>query len=272
MYLGVDVGGTKTLVARFSESGRIEAQERFETPSSQSAFLKLLTKTAKKLATPQLRAAGVGVPGSIDHGKGVMIAGGRVRWHNLPIGESLGTALSVPVAVENDAMLGGLAEARMGAGQGFESVLYVTISTGVGTGIILNGQIPPTVSGSEGGHMLYQVDDELVKFEDLVSGPALVERFGAPGYEITDPAVWDTFAQDLALGLFNMITLFMPRVVVLGGGVSVHFDKFGAHLLRHIEAYDHGIFALPEIRQATHVETAVLHGSYLLAKDALKTE
>lgn len=269
MYVGVDVGASKTLLALFDESGKIIKQSKFTTYETADHFVKALSHRLKSLAgTRKLRAIGLGVPCSIDQ-RSKIIGCGNLPWNNFDLLGTLKTHWHCPIVIDNDAVLGGLAEARLGAGQDYEVVLYVTISTGVGTGIIVGGKILPALAKSEGGQMITRTNgSEMLRLEDLVSGPAVKERYRQLGYEITDPNKWDAIARDLAIGLFNMISFINPDVLVLGGGMAMHFDAFSVPLQKYLEELKSDFYPLPPIRQAKFVETAVVYGCYLIAKSA----
>jgi predicted NBD/HSP70 family sugar kinase len=110
------------------------------------------------------------------------------------------------------------------------------------------------------------------EFEYAASGKALIRRFGKAGYQITDPKVWDEFAKDLAVGLHNLIVVLSPSVVVIGGGVGVHFHKFEAFLRQHLvelQPAHYDPLPIPPIVPAQNMETAVAYGTLILASKLL---
>src|SRR5215210_4214802 len=142
MYLAVDIGGTKTLLALFSDSGRLLDSVRFETPPQYPDFLKKLEKTYEDMQHDKGKVIScvAGAPGRIDRDKGVVVAFGNLGWENVPLMRDLKKITGLPTAVENDANLAGLSEALL-IQHGFKKVLYVTISTGIGGIIIKDGRI-----------------------------------------------------------------------------------------------------------------------------------
>src|SRR5690606_11299520 len=111
MYLGVDVGGTKTLLAVFTKSGQLRQSVRFETPANYSRFLDALTENIRALKVADFSAACIALPGKIDRQAGVGIDFGNLAWKNVKIVEFLEKQLKAPVIVENDAKLAVLFEA-----------------------------------------------------------------------------------------------------------------------------------------------------------------
>lgn len=264
MYVGVDIGGTKTLVASLYDNGVIQEEFRFPTPKIYNDFLRKLTEFVAKLSTNKFIAAGVGAPGKIDRENGVGIAFGNLPWHDVDIAADVQAIVGCPVVLENDANLAGLSEAMLLPQ--YQKVLYVTISTGIGTGFIVDQQIEPSVADSEGGHMMLEHDGKLEAWEDFASGRAIVARFGKQASDIDDAHTWKIIAHDIALGLIDLIALLQPEVIVLGGGVNTHFDKFGDYLRIYLEQYDNPLITIPELRVAARPEQAVIYGCYDLAK------
>jgi predicted NBD/HSP70 family sugar kinase len=264
MYLGVDIGGTKTLVASLDDNGVIQEQFRFPTPKIYNDFLRKLSEFVAKLSTNTFTATGVGAPGKIDREEGVGIAFGNLPWHDVDIAVDVQKIAKCPVVVENDANLAGLSESMLL--KQYQKVLYVTISTGINTGFIVNQQIEPNVADSEAGHMMLEHDGELRAWEDFASGRAIVARFGKRAADIDDASTWKVIAHDISLGLIDLIALLQPEVIVLGGGVSTHFNKFGDYLKTFLKKYDNPLITLPELRIAARPEQAVIYGCYDLAK------
>jgi predicted NBD/HSP70 family sugar kinase len=265
MYLGVDVGGTKTLVACLNEHGVIQEQAKFPTPSVYGVFLRELAKTIVTFSTKEFVAAGVALPGKVDRGRGVGLVFGNLPWHDVPVKVDLEKMFHCPVALDNDANLAGLSEAML-LKDTFNRVLYVTVGTGIGTGIIFNQVIEPAFADSEGGELLLDHGGKLERWQDFASGKAIVRRFGKRAADITDPKVWKTIAHDLALGLAELITIAQPDVIVLGGGVDKYFDRFGALLVAELQRYETPLVPIPPVKRAARPDEAVVYGCYDLIK------
>ena len=268
MYVAADVGASKTLIGVFNAQGQILKRRKFNTPRIYSDWLAKFTAAVRTAQGPgSVRALGVGIPCSLDPEDKHIVGCGNLAWQGEHPAKDLEKALKVPIYIANDAVCGGLAEATMGAGKDFKRLFYITISTGVGTALIVNKHPSRDVPNSEGGQIIVDRNKSgFLRLEDLISGPAIIERFGKPAYDIDDLNIWKQLAVDMAIGIYNMVTLTFPDGVVIGGGVAVHFEIFKKHLIDAINQLDSKIYALPPIVKASQVEEAALYGAFLIAK------
>jgi len=264
MYLGIDIGGTKTLVARLSNAGVIEASEKFPTLRVYPEFLQTLSSVIDTLGIDHLQAAGVAAPGKIDRKHGIAEAFGNLPWKDIPIKRDIERIAHCPVVVENDANLAGLSEAMLL--KQYDKILYITISTGIGTGIITKQTIDPYFADSEGGEIMLEHNGKLRRWEDFASGRAIVTRFGKKARDITDDKTWHLIARDLALGFFDLITLVQPDAVVVGGSVGSYFERYSTPLKQALKRFETPITPIPPIYKAQRPEEAVVYGCYDLAK------
>lgn len=265
MIGAVDIGGTKTLIAVFDNNGKLKEQVRFETPEHYEKFKIELAENVEKLSTKDLMRVVVAVPGLIDHTEGIGIAFGNLPWENVPIARDLEEIFVAPVLIENDAKLAALSEALL-LKKKYRKVLYVTISTGIGSGYIIDGKIDPDFRDMEVGHMLLEHGDKLERWEDFASGKAVYEKYGIKFSDITDPQIWYIIARNIALGLINLIATLTPEIIIIGGGAGGHFDKFKDRLDDFLKLYDNPMIELPPIRAAQRADEAVIYGCYEYAK------
>ncbi len=265
MYLAVDIGGTKTLVASLTNEGSITERIRFETPKKYAEFLNQLAQTVAKLSTNDFNACGVGFPGRLNRTKGIGIDMGNLPWDNVPIQADIGKIARCPTIVDNDANLAGLSEAMLVKEQ-YDRVLFITISTGIGTGIIIHQQIDPAFADSEGGHMLIEHNDRLEPWEDFAAGSAIVRRFGKRAKDITDETTWKHIAHDLAVGFFELTAVVQPQVIIVGGSVGNYLERYMAHLKVILKRYETPLVPIPPIIKAQRPDDAVLYGCYDLAR------
>lgn len=263
MFLAVDIGGTKTLLAVFSEDGHLTSKYEFPTSKKYDKFLSDFSKAVREhMAEYRIAACGCAVPGRLDRTRGIGTSFGNLDWHNAPIRDDLQKILSgVPVLLENDGNLAGLSESLLVLHK-YQKVLYLTIGTGVGKGFCSGGHIIPELADGEPGHMLIEVGGKLVKWESLVSGHALYRQYGKKASEIDDVGIWKQYAHDLALGMDELIAVFQPDVIIIGGGVGAHFDKFGEFLNRELKKFENDMVDIPPVIQARRPEEAVIYGCY----------
>lgn len=265
MYVGVDIGGTKTLVAALDDRGVIGEMIRFPTPPKYEDFIKQLHDTVDALKVQDFRAGCIAVPGEIDRERGVgKDMGNLPGWQRVPIQKDTEKVFQCPILIENDANLGGLSESMLLPAD--KRVLYITVSTGIGTGFIERRQIIPELADSEGGQMLLEYHGKLTKWEDFASGRAIVARFGKRASEITDDKTWHRIAHDLALGFVELMAIAQPDIIVIGGGVGGYFGRFEQFLQAELEHYKNPLVKIPELRKAARPDEAVLYGCYDLAR------
>lgn len=270
MYLGVDIGGTKTLVGVLDNNGVITERSRFSTPASYNDFLDKLRKSLASFHVQDFHAAGVALPGRLNRKQGVGIRLGNLEWENIHIQADSEKILKCPVVVENDAKLGGLSEAMLLKDK-YRKVLYVTISTGIGTALIVDQKIDTALGDSGGRSLLLEYRGNQVPWEDFASGRAIVERFGKLAKDIEDAKTWRIIAHDISKGLIELIALTEPEVIVIGGSVGVYFRRYYKPLTKELERYHLPLITLPPIMAAQRPEEAVLYGCYDLAHEIYGT-
>ncbi len=263
MYLGIDVGGTKTLFAVFSAGGKILKKNKILTHKNYAHFLKDAEKELESLVeSKKVTAVCCAAPGRIDRKQGIGMDFGNLAWHNAPIKHDLKKLLPrASVFVENDANLAGLSEAIL-VHKKYKKVMYITVSTGIGGGIIIDGKIDEDFADFEPGQMVISHEDGLRKWESFASGSALKKRYGLLASEINDASIWRHYSQDLAVGLQELLAVVQPEVVIIGGGVGTHFEKFSAYLEGELYKLQNPLVNQPPIIKAKRPEEAVIYGCY----------
>jgi predicted NBD/HSP70 family sugar kinase len=267
MYLGIDVGGTKTLMAVFSEDGNVELKHKIPTDRDYVKFLETLRQTIDNdFKNYQFTHCCCAVPGTIDFNTGTALAFGNEDWHDVPIKQDLQKLLPhSEILIHNDAKLAALSEAKLLAGQ-YDKVLYLTISTGIGGGVVRNGRIDPDFENFEPGQMVFEKMGQNRQWEDFASGRALKEHTGKLASEIDDTAVWQEYAHDLTNGFENLAATIKPDVIIVGGGVGTHLEKFKDYLLEGLNKINNPLVPTPPILKAQRPEEAVLYGCYEFIK------
>lgn len=277
---GVDLGGTKIRTALADLSGRVLAEVTVPTEASGGMrhvverILSTLERVQREAGVDGRRVAalGVGVPGPLDPESGVVYTAPNLGWQNVPVKSILEEKTGVPVYLENDADLAALGEHAFGAGRGTENMVYVTVSTGIGGGLILNGRLYRGSYGGAGeiGHTVVLPGGPPCRcgkrgcLEALASGTAIAQRAvglveSGAGRGILDAAggrpegvtagavaaaaaagdvealfLMREAARYLGLGLANVITLLSPSLVVLGGGVMGAGEFFYDEICRQV--------------------------------------
>lgn len=268
MILGVDIGGTKTLLGVFDEKGEVVETLKFPTPKEYDGFLVELAANFKKLKEESFKTAVAAVPGMLNRGKGTFLRAGNLSWHDVSIVEDLQNAVGITtLQTENDAKLAGLFEA-----QDFPEslVLYITISTGIGTSVIDHGKLDHAMLDSEGGFILIPNGKQMLPWEKVGSGKAIKEKYGKLARDIDDRKVWDEITDTMALGVVDLCAVVEPDVVIIGGGVGTSFLKYGEMLTAKVAKLKPEIVKMPKIVGAKDAERASLRGCFVYAQQTAK--
>jgi predicted NBD/HSP70 family sugar kinase len=205
----------------------------------------------------------VAAPGIIDT-DGTILRCSNLPWTNFELQELLSKAYACPIFINNDAKLAGLAETHS-----LEEVpplsLYVTVSTGIGTGIITHGRLDAALGTSEGGYITLQTPEGYMPWEKFASGHAIREHFGKLAADMHDPAEWREVVERLALGFQTMIPLLQPQIIIVGGSVGAYFEQYGHLLSEVLRQRIPRYIDMPRIVQAKHPQEAVVYGCYYYA-------
>lgn len=268
MIVAVDTGGTKTLVTSFDARGKIGESFRFPTPNMPDEYVATLTELLHDhFADKKVQAVVIGTPGVIRNNI-ITWGGGNLAWENLDVATPISHAMNCPVWVENDANLAGLAETRA-LKKVPQTSLYITVSTGIGGGIVIDGKLAEALGDSEVGHMLLEYDGRLQEWEKFASGKAIKNTYDAYAHDIHDIKIWKQIADKISRGFLVLIPTLQPDVVIIGGSIGTYFGHYGTFLKTILKDRLPSHIALPEMRQAIHPEEAVLYGCYYYAKDQL---
>jgi predicted NBD/HSP70 family sugar kinase len=267
MYLAIDLGGTKTLVATFSPEGEIIEKVRFPTAHDYELYLQDLTAQVATLKTDSVDLCVMAIPGLIEREPGVAISLGNLPWRNKPIRDDVSRALNgLPMVIENDAKLAGLSEGIL-LKDTYDYVLYLTISTGIGGALVHNGEIVEALQDLEIGKTPLIFEGKLIDWEDFAGGRGVIARFGKRASEITDPKAWETIGNNIAYGLGIACAVLQPDAIVFDGGVGQFADKFKDVAAAYLKQHLHSDVRQPQaLLVAKRTNEAVIYGCYELAK------
>ena len=235
---GIEAGGTKMVCAIGNENGELIDRISIPTETPQ----KTLTTMADYFKDASIDALGIGCfgPLNLDASSktyGYITKTPKEGWSNLDVLGFFQKELSVPVAIDTDVNAAMLGEIRKGAAVGCDSAIYITVGTGIGVGVYVNGGLLHGLVHPEAGHILlsrHESEKRIFRgvcpyhtscFEGLASGPAIEARWGKSAKELTeDEQVWELEAFYLAQAITNYILCYSPQKIVLGGGV-MHVEK-----------------------------------------------
>ena len=264
--IGIDVGGTNVKIALVDDSGKIiysnsvptraEMGYEYTVNNIKQAIYDLLKET--KLEAKEIEGIGFGFPGQVDYKSGVVrLAPNIPGWVDVPIAKMIEDEFHIPTRVDNDVRCAALGELKYGAGKGCENLICITVGTGIGSGLIVNGKLVRGASNAAGeiGHIKLQIHDGPICgcgdtgcMEAFASGPAIVAmaeeyilggkstkyREMANGGDITpfivaeaakagDPVarrIFSRIGEYIGIGMASVVNLLNPEKIIIGGGVA----------------------------------------------------
>ena len=240
MLIGaLEAGGTKMVCSIGNERGNVMQRASFPTSTPEATVPQIVEFIAKF----GVSALGIGSFGPLDLNPASPAYGSitntpKEEWRGYPLLAELKRQLGVPMAIDTDVNAAALAEHALGAGRGLKSLVYVTVGTGIGGGIVAEGNIVHGMMHPELGHMILAPQEEdampdgICSFhrhclEGLASGPAIERRWGlSPRLMTPDHPAWELEAEYLAMMCANVILTLSPQIIVLGGGVMQQAQLF----------------------------------------------
>ncbi|MEC9490804.1 MAG: ROK family protein [Halanaerobiales bacterium] len=280
-YLGLDLGGTKILTGLADSEGKIITRARRDTEAAlgEDKIIKNMIATIEavlkkaEVDRDQVRTLGIGSPGPLDAKKGIIIENANLPWKNVPLVEKIESALGIKTLLKNDANAAALGEKWFGAGKNVDNMVYITISTGIGGGAIINRELFSGINDNacEVGHTVIDPDGPLCGcgnhgcLEAFSSGTSIGKRAreaAAAGQskemlELADNIIEDIDAvicaqaayqgdqvakeifenagYHLGIGLGNVVNTFNTEMIILGGGVMKASDLFLEKAIKTME-------------------------------------
>ncbi|MEW6650235.1 MAG: ROK family protein [Chloroflexota bacterium] len=238
LYGGIEAGGTKFVCAIGSSPDDIHAEVRFPTTSPQETLTRAVDFFRQYMVKSNTRILGIGIgsfgpldlnPRSEHYGK--LTSTPKAGWSYTPLSHLIREGTGLPVVLDTDVNAAAFGEGIWGAAQGLQDFLYLTIGTGIGGGVIINGNPYHGLVHPEIGHIRLNRDPQIDQFrgacpfhgdcfEGLASGPALHARLGKPAETLPEyHPIWELEAGYIASALNDLICVLSPERIILGGGV-----------------------------------------------------
>ena len=281
--LTIDIGGTKFSMAVFDGDRMVRRESKStDREGGRDWMLAQIIRIAREWQQEaELERCGVGFGGPVDFARQRVFKSTHVGgWSDFPLRDELADALGLRTILDNDANVGALGEARYGAGRGYPSIFYMTLSTGIGGGIYFDGNIWRGADSYAGelGHVTIRPDGPECLcgargcFERMCSGLWLEQDYGKPAHELLrDPVFVRRYAVDVALGLKACIMIVNPARIVIGGGIGKAGEELFAplrdELRRQITDWS---AARIDVVPAALADDSVLYGALALTGE-LKT-
>ncbi len=265
LYMGLDIGGTSIKGIIMDETGKVYAEDSIPTACGEAlagCCLELADRLLSESGnvSSDLKAVGIGCPGMIDSQGGKVVFAGNLRLKDYPLAQLIKDKLGVDVSICNDANAAALGEAKFGAGKGYTNSVLITLGTGIGGGIIVDGKLFEGYKsvGAEIGHMVIEKDGLQCScgrkgcFERYASARALEQYTRKIMEEDTSTAMWNTYTEktataktpfeymdtdkaarkiidwylkNLTCGCVNIANIFRPEVIMIGGGVAAQGSR-----------------------------------------------
>ncbi len=262
LTVAIDLGGTHIRAAAVAGDGTIVTRRRQSTPTTDphpTVVPEMILKTVEEVGDSySVDRAVVGLPGIVDHGAEQLKTAPNLpaQWVGFLNEDWIASQVGLPASLANDADLAAVGEAKFGAGAEYHDVVYVTISTGVGAGVVVDGTlVRGRLSGGEIGHTVIDWSDAAAgvraTVEDLGSGTAIerqasIAGLSERGAELADRVrsgdevatqVWNRALTAVGIGIANLAWLVAPQIVVVGGGVGRNFDLVEPVLRSQLEMH-----------------------------------
>ena len=251
MYLAIDIGGTKTLIALFSRGGRVLKRRKFRTAQGYKSFMRDLESNLKDFKKRRIQAITVAIPGIVQ--KNYSVSFGNRNWDNIDLIGLLKELFSCPIWFENDANLAALYEGYRLSGR----TVFLTFSTGIGGGIVEHNRIMPESSSFEPGHWKYEYNNQFLEWEDIAAASAIGNYYHVDhATDLRKKTFMEEIARRVALGLPDVIKKYDPDTIILGGPMGKIFHLY----TKYLPHYD------VKLRRPRRPNESVIYGCYRYAR------
>lgn len=312
-YIGIDVGGTSVKLGLFDDKDNLISRGSFPTRVVDKLVNDIVKNIHKifddnNLNIKELKGIGIGFPGHVDGEAGVVVYSNNLVAHDFPIVKKIQEQINVPIRISNDANVAAFGEYEYGIGKEYNNIVFVTLGTGVGGGIIIDGKMleGKNGAGAEIGHMVISTNGQLCScgrrgcFETYASALALIrnarvamsnnpssklnkavkkpeELNGQIFFDVllkgdkVASIVFENYIEDLAEGLTNLANIFRPDAIILGGGISYRGEVLMEPLQQRLAKMIYGgqWNARVELMISELKNDAGIYGAYAMAKKYL---
>lgn len=273
--IGIDLGGTKVAVGRVDDGAVVDLITR-SVPATQSmeTVLEVITDAISEVMRPGVEAIGCGVPSVVDVRQGIVREVGNIpSWKAVPLKKMFEDRFGIRAAIDNDANAFALGEFVFGAGKEAQHLVGITLGTGLGTGVIIDGRLLRGANCGVGE--LGKTSRKAMRLEDWCASPYFPREWSATAGELHrrardgDPEAIEVFSHygdELATAIMRALYVYDPEIIVLGGSISSAFDLFEESMRRGL-----GAFAYPHIVERVEIVPSRLEHAAILGAAALAT-
>ena len=250
MYLAIDIGATKTLIALFSKRGRILRRVKFRTAQGSKTFINDLSRNLEPFLKHKIKSAVVAVPGVVQ--KNYTVNFGNRNWGDMDIITPVKTLLGCPVYILNDADLAAIYEGYQLPGK----TVFLTFSTGLGGGVIEKNRL--VSKDFEPGHIEYEFNGKTLEWEDIAAASALEKYYHADcATDLRGKKIMEDIAARMYLGIPDIVKKFHPDTIIFGGPMGKIFRLYSKYLTE-----TPGV----KYRRPKRPTESVVYGCYILAR------
>ncbi|MBQ2695271.1 ROK family protein [Candidatus Saccharibacteria bacterium] len=251
MYLTIDIGGTKTLIALFSKRGRVIRRVKFKTPYGKERFIRDLVKNLQGFTNRKIVAIAMAIPGTVY--KNYSVSFGNRDWGRVDLLAPIKKMFSCPIYLENDANLAAIYESTGVPGK----TVFLTFSTGIGGGVARQGKLLAGTDEFEPGHKKYEYNGKKAEWEDIAGASAIEKAYHVDvATDLRRKTIMMDIAQRISLGLPDIIASYRPQNIILGGPMGKIFKRYVKYLPKL------GV----KFRRPKRPLESVIYGCYLYAK------
>ena len=256
MYLAIDIGGTKTLIALFSQRGRVMRRFKFKTAHGSKTFIRDLVEALQPFSKYKIKQIVVAIPGLVQ--KNYSVRFGNRNWDDIDIYTPIKELFDVKITFENDASLASLYEGFGLTGK----TVFLTFSTGIGGGIVEHNQILPESKKFEPGHWRYEYSGKEAEWEDIAAASALEKHYHIDkATDIRGKDLLEDVARRVYLGLPDIVKKYHPTTIVLGGPLGRIFKAYSKYLPQDLDV---------KLKRPKRPNESVIYGCFLLARQTKK--
>ncbi|MDO4612308.1 MAG: ROK family protein [Candidatus Saccharibacteria bacterium] len=253
MYLAVDIGGTKTLIALFSRRGRVVRRYKFKTAWKKEKFIQDLVSALKNFLHYKIISVTVAIPGIVQKNCSVRL--GNRDWGEFTLLPELTELFDCPIYFENDASLAAIYESYGIPGK----TVFLTFSTGIGGGIAENGKLLPSSADFEPGHWEYKYNGKRKEWEDIAAASALGKFYHVDNAtDLRGKEVMIDIVKRMEPGINDIIQKYNPNTIILGGPLGKIFKLYVKYLPK---------FNKIKYRRSKRPLESVIYGCYLFSKN-----
>ena len=256
MYLAIDIGGTKTLLALFTRHGHCIKRFKYPTNHNQTQFLNELSINLQPFRRAKIKTVVVAIPGIVQ--ENYTFKFGNLNWPNIDLYSPIKNLFNCPIFFVNDADLATFYESKGRSGK----TIYLTFSTGIGGGIVENGKLSHESAKFEPGHWQYTYNDETLEWEDIAAVSAIRRVYDLPDIiKLRGKKAYEDVAKRVCLGLTDIIRNYHPDTIVVGGPLGLVFNKIYPYF-----KFPDSLVYHPRVVKAKRPTESVIYGCYLYAK------